>query len=121
MTRLDEPDSHRFDARNYERWAGFTGAVDSEVEVCPCCAHEIDENGRCGCNHCAETGCSRPSEPGCECCRFHEWAEAMRVGDMELAAQWFGEMTDVEQREAQGEYAAARSALDKMAAEGEEA
>jgi hypothetical protein len=40
---------------------------------------------------------------------------------MELAAQWFGEMTDVEQREAQGEYAAARSALDKMAAEGEEA
>ena len=66
-------------------------------------------------HRCAETGCSRPSEPGCECCRFHEWAEAMRVGDMELAAQWFGEMTDVEQREAQGEYAAARSALDKMA------
>ena len=70
-------------------------------------------------HRCAEIGCSRPSEPGCECCRFHEWVEAMRVGDMDLAAQWFGEMTDVEQREAQGEYAAARSALDKMAEERE--
>jgi len=38
---------------------------------------------------------------------------------MELAAQWFGEMTDVEQQEAQNEYAAARGALDKMAEERE--
>ena len=37
----------------------------------------------------------------------------MDAGDMELASSLFGEMTDAEQREAQNEYAAARSALDK--------
>ena len=39
----------------------------------------------------------------------------MDAGDMELASSLFGEMTDVEQQEAQNEYAAARSALDRMA------
>ena len=92
---IHEPDSHRFDTHAAEVYYGFASDVRPERE------YDHDDDPDFG--------------NRVERSKSSEWMAAMDTGDMELAASLFGEMTDAEQREAQNEYAAARSALDRLA------
>ena len=74
MTRLDEPDSHRFDTHAAEVYYGFTSDVRPERE------YDHDDDPDFG--------------NRVERSKSSEWMAAMDTGDMELAASLFGEMTD---------------------------
>ena len=78
---MREPDSHRFDTHAAEVYYGFASDVRPERE------YDHDDDPDFG--NRAERSKSR------------EWMAAMDTGDMELAASLFGEMTDVEQQDAQ--------------------
>ena len=85
----------------YETWAGIPHPpmCDAETPWCADCGHEIDEDGACGCVTC--TQCKRKPAEGCEDCKIHCWLDAWQSGDMELAAELFGEFSESEQAEAE--------------------
>ena len=87
----------------YETWAGIPHPpmCDAETPWCAECGHEIDADGACGCVTC--TQCKRKPAEGCEDCKIHCWLDAWQSGEMELAAEWFGEMSEVEQLAAKEE------------------